>query len=162
MARPRSHPCCLRFARSSCGKSCFQSRYVDSPSASNGAAFAACGTCHASSKAARERGFDAHGLDIDGILIAHARRHYPINNFFHGTRHRISPRLDTNIVPPGKRPSVNSRLFPLLVPVLPSRANQSRDVLPPRLAASASPVFPPRYWLISRSGTRIASVARNG
>jgi hypothetical protein len=57
----------------------------DSSSTSNGATFAACGTCHASSKAAQERGFDAHGLDIDGGSIAHARRHYPINTFFHGT-----------------------------------------------------------------------------
>ncbi len=36
-------------------------------------------------EAARERGFDAHGLDIDGISIAYARRHYPNNTFFHGT-----------------------------------------------------------------------------
>jgi 2-polyprenyl-3-methyl-5-hydroxy-6-metoxy-1,4-benzoquinol methylase len=36
-------------------------------------------------EAARERGFDAHGLDIDGVSIAYARRHYPDNTFFHGT-----------------------------------------------------------------------------
>lgn len=36
-------------------------------------------------EAARERGFDAHGLDIDGVSIAYARRHYPINTFVHGT-----------------------------------------------------------------------------
>lgn len=36
-------------------------------------------------EAARERGFDAHGLDIDGVSIAYARRHYPKNTFFHGT-----------------------------------------------------------------------------
>lgn len=36
-------------------------------------------------EAARERGFDAHGLDIDGVSIAYARRHYPKNAFFHGT-----------------------------------------------------------------------------
>ncbi len=36
-------------------------------------------------EAARERGFDAHGLDIDGVSIAYARRHYPNNTFFHGT-----------------------------------------------------------------------------
>lgn len=35
-------------------------------------------------EAARERGFDAHGLDIDGVSIAYARRHYPNNAFFHG------------------------------------------------------------------------------
>jgi 2-polyprenyl-3-methyl-5-hydroxy-6-metoxy-1,4-benzoquinol methylase len=36
-------------------------------------------------EAARERGFDAQGLDIDGVSIAYARRHYPKNTFFHGT-----------------------------------------------------------------------------
>ncbi len=34
-------------------------------------------------EAARERGFDAHGLDIDGVSIAYARRHYPKYRFFH-------------------------------------------------------------------------------
>lgn len=36
-------------------------------------------------EAARECGFEAHGLDIDGVSIAYARRHYPDNAFFHGT-----------------------------------------------------------------------------
>ena len=50
-------------------------------------------------EAARERGFDAHGLDIDGVSIAYARRHYPNNAFFHGTAESFAagpevPRFD--------------------------------------------------------------------
>ena len=36
-------------------------------------------------EAARERGFEAHGLDLDGVSIAYARQHYPENHYYHGT-----------------------------------------------------------------------------
>lgn len=36
-------------------------------------------------EAARERGFEAHGLDIDPVSIAYAKEHYPANSFFLGT-----------------------------------------------------------------------------
>ncbi len=48
-------------------------------------------------EAARERGFVAHGLDLDGVSIAYARRHSPQNHYFHGTVEAFAtdaPRFD--------------------------------------------------------------------
>ncbi|MEE9249778.1 MAG: class I SAM-dependent methyltransferase [Alphaproteobacteria bacterium] len=50
-------------------------------------------------EAARERGFEAHGLDMDGVSIAYARKHCPENRYFHGTVERFAaaaeaPRFD--------------------------------------------------------------------
>ena len=36
-------------------------------------------------EAARENGFLAHGLELDGISLDYARSHFPNNNYFHGT-----------------------------------------------------------------------------
>ncbi len=36
-------------------------------------------------EAARERGFDSFGVDIDGVSVGYAKEHYPQNRFFHGT-----------------------------------------------------------------------------
>ncbi len=36
-------------------------------------------------EAAREAGFEAQGLDLDGVSIAYAREHYPQNTYFHGS-----------------------------------------------------------------------------
>jgi SAM-dependent methyltransferase len=47
-------------------------------------------------EAAREAGFDAHGLDIDPVSIAYAKQHYPENSFFLGVVERY---VDSN---PGK------------------------------------------------------------
>lgn len=36
-------------------------------------------------EAAREHGFEAHGLDLDRVSIAYARETYPRNSYFHGS-----------------------------------------------------------------------------
>lgn len=36
-------------------------------------------------EAARERGFEAVGVELDGTSVAYARKHYPKGAFFHGT-----------------------------------------------------------------------------
>ncbi len=36
-------------------------------------------------EAAREKGFECVGVELDGTSIAYAREHYPENSFFHGT-----------------------------------------------------------------------------
>ena len=35
-------------------------------------------------EAARERGFAAHGIDLDAVAVADAREHYPLNRYFIG------------------------------------------------------------------------------
>lgn len=42
-------------------------------------------------EAARERGFDAYGLDIDPVSIDYARRHYPANRFVLSTLEDYAP-----------------------------------------------------------------------
>jgi SAM-dependent methyltransferase len=41
-------------------------------------------------EAAREAGFSAHGLDIDPVSIAYARKHYPENSYFLGIVERYA------------------------------------------------------------------------
>ncbi len=36
-------------------------------------------------EAAREKGFEGVGVELDGTSVAYAREHYPQNEFFHGT-----------------------------------------------------------------------------
>ena len=48
-------------------------------------------------EAARERGFDAYGLDIDPVSIRYAEEHYPDNHFYRGTVEAFeldAPRFD--------------------------------------------------------------------
>jgi SAM-dependent methyltransferase len=42
-------------------------------------------------EAARERGFEAHGLDIDPISIRYAEKHYPANRFYLSTIEAFEP-----------------------------------------------------------------------
>jgi len=42
-------------------------------------------------EAARERGFEAYGLDIDSVSIAYAREHYPRNRYVLGTVEAFEP-----------------------------------------------------------------------
>lgn len=35
-------------------------------------------------EAAREHGFEACGVEVDGVSVAYAREHYPENQYFHG------------------------------------------------------------------------------
>lgn len=45
-------------------------------------------------EAAREKGFEAHGLDIDPVSIAYAKEHYPGNTFFLGTTEQYADRVE--------------------------------------------------------------------
>ncbi|MEE8173309.1 MAG: class I SAM-dependent methyltransferase [Alphaproteobacteria bacterium] len=36
-------------------------------------------------EAARTHGFEAHGVELDPVSVAYARKHYPANAYFHGT-----------------------------------------------------------------------------
>lgn len=42
-------------------------------------------------EAAREKGFEAFGLDIDPVSIRYAEEHYPQNHFFQGTVEQFDP-----------------------------------------------------------------------
>ena len=42
-------------------------------------------------EAAREQGFDAHGLDIDPVSVRYATEHYPRNRFFLGSVEQFAP-----------------------------------------------------------------------
>ncbi|MEQ9169573.1 MAG: class I SAM-dependent methyltransferase [Rhodospirillales bacterium] len=42
-------------------------------------------------EAAREAGLDAWGLEVDGVSLAHAREHYPKNNYFLGLVEDFQP-----------------------------------------------------------------------
>jgi SAM-dependent methyltransferase len=42
-------------------------------------------------EAARERGFEAHGVELDAVSLAYAREHFPENTYFHGRIEDYAP-----------------------------------------------------------------------